>query len=366
MSWLVVMPICILELFEVPTRYDFSPVLPGCFFLQNCNDTVSCKSWVYTHISLVLGSGSVLPVAIYTILYIKSRRLFSATQTLYAPTQQQMKDNDRQNKATKTFALMVITFLAYSAFSASILIVRGIPFTRDIKGISFFLSDITLLYLITDFLLVWKNQNGKQVIKKLINTILRKQVCGSHNAMPPPISTTTTGQQKGNPANPSPAPSPSKDQTDPTNPPLPAPSTDLEQVENTNPAPTPSSRHGQINMANPAPPSTSTQSQMAADPAPAPTQTQKQEDIDSPVTEPSLTQEQTGIAIPATAAKSSQEQENIHNPAPVPTPCQEQRSTPNQHYECISGQEQPNTAATSAPTCTSTSSLEEQEATSTL
>ena len=194
-SWVVVLPINILALLKIQSKYDFTLTLPGCFFFANCNEAVICKTWQYTHAALVLASGSVLPVVIYTILYIKSRRLLNATQTPHASSQQQMEDNERQNKATQTFALMVITFSSYSATSLTVTIIQLIPVTRDISGLSTLLNDITLLYLLTDFLLVWKNKNGKQVIKKLINTVFGKQVCSSYDAIPAPTGTTAIDGQ---------------------------------------------------------------------------------------------------------------------------------------------------------------------------
>ena len=80
----------------------------------------------------------------------------------------------------------------YSAFLA--LPVEIIHHIIDTIGLQFFRYSIALLYLITDFLLVWKNANGKLVIKKFINTVLRKRVFATDTIAPPTKITEAKGQ----------------------------------------------------------------------------------------------------------------------------------------------------------------------------
>ena len=94
--------------------------------------------------------------------------------------------------SSKTFALMVITFSCYSSVIIIIKILASLPTTQDIPGLYILLGDIIFLYIFTDFFLVWENKHGKRVIMKLINTVLRKQVCGSDT----PDTTTHTSIQQ--------------------------------------------------------------------------------------------------------------------------------------------------------------------------
>ena len=146
-----------------------------------------CLILTCANLALVLFSGSVLPIVVYTVLYVKSRKLFRATPTPHVTNEQQIADAERQSKATKTFALLVVVFSLYSAAGVFLRSLQVIPTIRSVNGLQFFLFDFILTYNITDFLVVWKNKDGKQAIKKLINTIVRKQVCHSDTVVPPPI-----------------------------------------------------------------------------------------------------------------------------------------------------------------------------------
>ena len=180
-----------LTLLQVFRTYYFTTNLPGCFHRSDCQGSIVCMVSVYVESTVLLGSGSILPIVLYTILYIKSRRLLRALNTFHITSEQQKADSERQNKATKTFALMVITFSCYSAVLFIIVLLREIPVIQDIGGVFFLLYDFTILYLVTDFLLIWKNKNGKHVIKKLINTVLGKQIFSIESVASAPTSTTS-------------------------------------------------------------------------------------------------------------------------------------------------------------------------------
>ena len=197
-SWVVVVPRCILSLFNIHTKFEFGLALPGCFYNSNCNGSVVCIELIYAELLLVLASGSCLPIVIYSILYIKGRRLLRATDThpLPIPSEQKEANNRRKKKATKTFALMVITFTIYSAMVILLIPIRRIPVLKSITGLNFLVNNLTLTYLITDFLLVWKNESGKQVIKKFINTVLCKQVLTVGTNVPPPTNTLHNNPQQ--------------------------------------------------------------------------------------------------------------------------------------------------------------------------
>ena len=184
-----------LTLTKVLRTYYFTANLPGCFYQANCQGSSVCMASIYVESMILLGTGSILPVVLYTILYIKSRKMLRNANTCHVTSEQQKADNERQNKATKTFALMVITFSCYSAVVFVIVLFRQIPVTQDIGGLFFILSDFTLLYVVTDFLLIWKNKNGKHVIKKLINTVLGKQVFGYEGVISAPLSSTSNQKQ---------------------------------------------------------------------------------------------------------------------------------------------------------------------------
>ena len=193
LPWVILLPNTILALFNIQGTYDFYISLPSCYYSQICTEYTACPITIHIQFTVILASGSILPIVIYTILYCKARRVLRAIQTLYAPSEQQMEVNERQNKATKTFVLMLVTFSCYTSVRIIIQLVALIPVIQDITGLFLFLADILFLYLITDFFLVWKNSDGKQVIKKLINTVLRKEVCTSDTTLP--SSTNTTGQR---------------------------------------------------------------------------------------------------------------------------------------------------------------------------
>ena len=193
LPWVILLPTAILPLSNINGTYDFYPGPIACYYSSRCTEYVVCPITIYLPFTVVLASGSVLPIALYTILYCKGRRLRRAMRSQYAYTeQQQMEDNERQNKATKTFALMVITFSCYSSVVILIQLVAITPVIKDIAGLYFLMTDILFLYLITDFFLVWKNTDGKKVIKKFINTVLHKRVSTSDTTIPP---SSTVGQQ---------------------------------------------------------------------------------------------------------------------------------------------------------------------------
>ena len=181
--WVVVLPITVLSFFEIYSRYEFFLLLPSCFHNFNCNGSLDCIAVTRTNVALILCTGSVLPTVLYTILYFKSRKLFKAMQTPHLPSQQRMDDGNRQKKATKTFTIMVLTFSCYSAAVVMIRFSEVIPVIKDVKPLQFLIGDIILTYNITDFLIVWKNTEGKRAIKKLINTVLGKEFCSSSIAI---------------------------------------------------------------------------------------------------------------------------------------------------------------------------------------
>ena len=245
--WIAVLPFNILSLARVSSKYEMSILFPACHYQFHCNGSITCMVLTHANIVLVLASGSVLPIAIYTVLYIKSRRMFRATQVLYASNEQLNIENERQKMATKTFALMVVIFSCYSAAGIFLMSFQAIPMIQIMKGSQFFLFDLILTYNIADFLVVWKNKDGKQAIKKLINTIARKQVCHSDavvplpmpaaNQEPPPaVPVTGSGQQQVD--NDPPAPVPASGQTQPDRS-IPAPTTvaDQEQLSTSLPPP---------------------------------------------------------------------------------------------------------------------------------
>ena len=185
LPWVILLPTAILPLFNINGSYDLYGGLTTCYYSSRCTEYVVCPITVQVPFTVVLASGSVLPIVLYTILYCKARRLRRAMRSHYATTeQQQMEDNERQNKATKTFALLVVTFSCYSSVIILIQLLTITPVIKDIAGLYVVLSDILFLYLITDFFLVWKNADGKQVIKKFVNAILHKRVCTSDMTMP--------------------------------------------------------------------------------------------------------------------------------------------------------------------------------------
>ena len=63
-----------------------------------------------------------------------------------------------------------------------------IPIIQHMNGLHFFAFDLILTYNIADFLVIWKNKDGKRAIKKLINTIARKQIFANDAVVsaPPP------------------------------------------------------------------------------------------------------------------------------------------------------------------------------------
>ena len=173
--WVAALPINILSLLRVYSKYEFLILFPTCFRQFNCNGSIACLLLTHITITFVLASGSILPIVVYIILYFKSRRLFRATKFSHAPNEQQIADNERRNKATKTFSLMVVTFSIYTIAAVIAKLTEVVPVLKDIKGLQFFVCDIALLYNITDFLIVWKNKDGKQAIKKLIGPVWRKR-----------------------------------------------------------------------------------------------------------------------------------------------------------------------------------------------
>ena len=188
--WVILLPTAILPLFNINGTYNFFNGFLGCYYQQKCTETSVCPITIYVTFTVVLASGSVLPIVLYTIIYCKARRLLRVMRSHHANSEQQMEDNEMQNKATKTFALMVITYTCYTSIIVAIKILVSFPATKGITELYLFLGDILFLYIFTDFLLAWKNKQGKSVIKKLIDTVLQKQICGSD----PPSSTHTSIQ----------------------------------------------------------------------------------------------------------------------------------------------------------------------------
>ena len=208
--WIYTVVSNIFTLTKVLRTYYFTTTLPGCFHRSYCQESTLCLAIVATESTIILGAGSVLPIVLYTILYIKSRLLLRAVNKLSMTNAQQKADRERQNKATKTFALMVITFSCYSAVLFIIVVLRLFPAIRDKGGVLFLLYDFTLLYLVTDFLLIWKNKNGKHVIKKLINTVLQRQVFSIESVASAPTSS-TSNQKQSSTDNLVPTPTPSQE-----------------------------------------------------------------------------------------------------------------------------------------------------------
>ena len=176
LPWIFTLLGSTLTLIKVIRTFYFTTTLPGCFYRSTCQGSTLCTASIYMESTALLGFGSILPIALYTVLYFKSRRIMRADKRFSVTNAQQKADRERQNKATKTFALLLITYSCYSSAVLVIVLLRQIPVVQDMRGLFFILADFTLLHLVTDFLLVWKNENGKHVIKKLINTVLRKRV----------------------------------------------------------------------------------------------------------------------------------------------------------------------------------------------
>ena len=184
--WIVVLPFNILSFVRVFTKFEFSILFPACYRQFHCDGSVACLVFTLINLVVVLSSGSILPIAVYTVLYIKSRRLLRSTQIPHVSDEQQIAYTERQKKATKTFALMVVVFSCYSASGVFLRSLQVIPTIQNTNGLQFFIYDFILTYTITDFLIVWKNTDGKKVIKKLINIILRRQVFNTRTIPPVP------------------------------------------------------------------------------------------------------------------------------------------------------------------------------------
>ena len=192
--WVAALPFNILSFVKVYSKYDMSILFPACQYQFHCNGSALCMTLTHANMILVLASGSVLPIAIYTVLYIKSRKMFRVTQSLHVFSAQEITENERQKMATRTFSIMVIIFTCYSAAGFFLMSLQVIPIIKHMNGLHFFVFDLILTYNIADFLVIWKNKDGKRAIKKLINAIARKQIFGNDAVVsaPPPRQPTTS------------------------------------------------------------------------------------------------------------------------------------------------------------------------------
>ena len=136
--WIVALPFNILSFVKVYSKYDMSILFPACQYQFYCNGSAACLTLTHTNMVLVLASGSLLPITIYTVLYIKSRRMFRATQSLHAFTAQEIVENERKKMATRTFLIMIITFACYSAAGFFLISLQAIPIVQHLTGLHFF------------------------------------------------------------------------------------------------------------------------------------------------------------------------------------------------------------------------------------
>ena len=188
LPWIVVLPYNILSFTGVAAKFGFSILFPMCFTQFRCDGSVVCRIFTIGHFVLGLSCGGIMPIVLFTILYFKSRSLLRATQSMTMSNEQQTAETERQNKATKTFALIVFTYACYPIVIVLFRLTVLIPIIQDIKGLQFFLADVSLTHHLADFIIVWKNRDSKRAIKSLINNIVRKQVCDVHTITPAPAS----------------------------------------------------------------------------------------------------------------------------------------------------------------------------------
>ena len=82
---------------------------------------------------------------------------------------------ERQNKANKMFALMMASFSCFALILVFTIALDNVQCVKNTTSLFFALSDILQLYTVADFILLWKNELGKEVNLKLINSILQRK-----------------------------------------------------------------------------------------------------------------------------------------------------------------------------------------------
>lgn len=176
--WVLGLLICSFLVAGIGGHFDFVVRLPGCFFQTVCEDSdLICTVFSVFQYVLSISMGSILPSVLYISLYIKSKMLTNRLQSLQNNAIiQSSSSTDSQNKATQTFALMMVSFSCFAMTLVLISTLKSVEVIRNIVPLFFMLSDLLQLYTIADFILLWKNQQGKLVIKKMMDSVFRRKV----------------------------------------------------------------------------------------------------------------------------------------------------------------------------------------------
>ena len=169
----------------VSGNISFDVSIPGCIYTGSFEGSSIASIVIFSSLSVVLVFiGTILPVTLYTIMYVKARQLrnkvvpaqISATDPQYIVSQK------RWRRATITYGLLVLSFSSFS----SLLMVRVVLlslFEKPIAsrsvtvGVLFVVFSFLQCYTFVDFGVLLMNKDIRTVFLKLVKQIKNVLVC---------------------------------------------------------------------------------------------------------------------------------------------------------------------------------------------
>ena len=143
-----------------------------CFYSSTCN--IGCFRFFSLYNGLQIILGTVVPIILYTILFIKAKK---AKKAMAVHIQSVKSENDW--KATITFFLLFLTVFVLIAPNVLVLSVTNAAFQGKtvppgLYVITIITASMNSLLVVTDPILIMRNKDVREVKKELILKIIRK------------------------------------------------------------------------------------------------------------------------------------------------------------------------------------------------
>ena len=144
--------------------YTFTKSLVFCHRSIQCSS--ACKIFVLIDIMVILVPVLTISLVFIIALYVKGKKIRKNESAMMGIPKSRMSDSDW--KALKTFLLLTITIAVAQIGIIVTVILDGIGTPSELRVIS---ADVFFLYLITDPLVVMRNEDARQAWKQLYKSL---------------------------------------------------------------------------------------------------------------------------------------------------------------------------------------------------
>ena len=162
LAWLVPIITNVPGIPQILDCYTFTKSLVFCHRSIECSS--ACKIFVLINIMLILVPAQTSSLVFIIALYVKGKKIRKSESAMMGIPKSHMSDSDW--KALKTFLLLMITIAVAQIGMMVIVTLEGIGTPSELIYTNFF-----FLYLITDPLVIMRNEDARQAWKQLFKSL---------------------------------------------------------------------------------------------------------------------------------------------------------------------------------------------------